>query len=51
MDTVDRINHKHGCHTVRPLAMGHDRGWEMRRGQLSGRYTTRLEEVLRVYAL
>lgn len=51
MEAVDGINRKHGHHTVRPLAMGHERGWEMRRGQLSGRYTTRLDEVLRVKAL
>ena len=50
MEAVDRINRKHGRHTIRPLAIGHDRGWEMRRGRLSGRYTTRLNEVLRVKA-
>lgn len=50
MDAVDRINRKHGRHTVRPLAMGYGRTWEMRRGRLSGRYTTRLDEVLRVKA-
>jgi DNA polymerase V len=50
MEAVDRINRRHGRHTVRPLAMGSDRAWEMRRGRLSGRYTTRLDEVLRVKA-
>lgn len=50
MEAVDRINRKHGRHTVRSLAMGHDRGWEMRRERLSGRYTTRLNEVLKVRA-
>jgi DNA polymerase V len=50
METVDRINRRHGRHTVRPLAIGDDRGWEMKRGRLSGRYTTRLDEVLRVKA-
>jgi DNA polymerase V len=50
MEAVDRINHKHGRHTVRPLAMGQERPWKMKRGCLSGRYTTRLEEVLRVKA-
>ena len=50
MEAIDKINMKHGSYTVRPLAMGYDRGWEMRRGRLSGRYTTRLDEVLRVRA-
>jgi len=50
MEAVDRINRKHGRYTVRTLAMGNDRGWEMRRGRLSGRYTTRLDEVLTVKA-
>ena len=50
METVDRINRKHGRHTVRPHAMGCERPWEMKRGRLSGRYTTRLDEVLRVKA-
>ncbi|MBC7932656.1 MAG: DUF4113 domain-containing protein, partial [Rubrivivax sp.] len=50
MEAVDRINRKHGRHTVRPLALGLDREWEMRRGRVSGRYTTRLNEVLRVKA-
>ncbi|HEY0100131.1 MAG TPA: DUF4113 domain-containing protein, partial [Pyrinomonadaceae bacterium] len=50
MEAVDRINRKHGRHTVRPLAMGNACAWEMRRTQLSGRYTTRLDEVLRVRA-
>ena len=49
-EAVDRINRKHGRHTVRPLAMGNDRTWEMRRGRVSGRYTTRLDEVFRVKA-
>ncbi|MGB7925120.1 MAG: Y-family DNA polymerase [Pyrinomonadaceae bacterium] len=50
MDAVDYINRKHGRHTVRPLAIGYDRGWEMKRGRLSGRDTTQLDEVLRVKA-
>jgi DNA polymerase V len=50
MEAVDRINRRHGSHTVRPLGAGIDRGWELRRGYLSGRYTTRLDEVLRVKA-
>jgi DNA polymerase V len=50
MEDVDRINRKHGRHTMRPLAMGNTSAWEMRRAQLSGRYTTRLDDVLRVRA-
>lgn len=50
MKAVDGINRKHGRHTVRTMAMGSDRSWEMRRGRLSGRYTTRLDEVLTVKA-
>jgi len=50
MEAIDGINRKYGRHMVRPLAMGYDRSWEMRRGRLSGRYTTRLEEVLKVRA-
>jgi DNA polymerase V len=50
MEAVDQINRKHGRHTVRPLAVGGERGWEMRRGNLSPRYTTQLGEILRVRA-
>lgn len=50
MEAMDRINRKHGRYTIRPLSMGNDHGWEMRRGKLSGRYTTRLDELLRVKA-
>ncbi len=50
MRTVDEINRRHGRYTVRPLSLGNDRGWEMRRQNLSPRYTTRLDEVLRVKA-
>jgi DNA polymerase V len=50
MRAVDGINRKHGRHTVRPLALSAERGWEMRRQHISPRYTTRLDEVLRVKA-
>ena len=50
MRAVDEINRRHGRHTVRPLAVSSERGWEMRRQHLSPRYTTRLDEVLRVRA-
>lgn len=50
MEAVDRINRKHGRYTVRPLAVSRERGWEIRRRYLSPRYTTRLDEVLKVKA-
>lgn len=50
MEAVDQINRRHGRHTVRPLAMGRRQRWEMKRGQLSDRYTPRLDEVLKVKA-
>ena len=50
MEAVDQLNRKHGRHTARPLAVGGERGWDMRRGKLSPRYTTQLGEVLRVHA-
>lgn len=50
MRAVDEINRRHGRYTVRPLAASSERGWEMRRQHLSPRYTTRLDEVLRVKA-
>jgi hypothetical protein len=42
MRAVDEINRRHGRHTVRPLAAGAGRGWDMRR--------QRLDEMLRVKA-
>jgi len=50
MRAVDEINRRHGRNTVRPLAVGAGRGWDMRRQRVSPRYTTRLDEVLRVRA-
>lgn len=50
MEAVDGLNRKHGRYCVRPLSMGLQQDWEIRRGHLSGRYTTRLEEVVRVKA-
>jgi DNA polymerase V len=50
MRAVDEINRRHGRHTVRPLAVGAGRGWDMRRQRISPRYTKRLDEVLRVKA-
>ena len=50
MEAVDRINRKYGRFTIRPLAVGFDHKWEMKQARLSSRYTTRLDEVLRVRA-
>lgn len=50
MRAVDQINRRHGSRTVRPLSVSTERAWEMRRDHLSPRYTTRLDEVLRVKA-
>ena len=50
MYAVDAINRRHGRHTVRPLSLSAERDWDMRRQRLSPRYTTRIDEVLRVKA-
>ncbi len=50
MQAVDEINRRHWRYAVRSLAADSVRGWDMRRQHLSPRYTTRLDEVLRVKA-
>jgi Domain of unknown function (DUF4113) len=50
MQAVDQINRRYGGHTVRPLAVSYQHGWEMGPEHLSPRYRTRLDEVLRVKA-
>lgn len=50
MEAVDQINRRYGSYTVRPLVVNYHHGWEMRRGNISPRYTTRLDEVLPVKA-
>jgi DNA polymerase V len=50
MQTVDQLNRRYGGHTVRPLAVSSQHGWEMRREHLSPRYMTRIDEVLKVNA-
>lgn len=50
MYAADAINRRHGRYTVRPLALGSGREWDMRRQNVSPRYTTRIDEVLRVKA-
>ena len=48
MAAVDEINRRHGRHTLRPLSMGHELKWQMKRQMLSPRYTTNWREVPRV---
>jgi DNA polymerase V len=50
MGGVDGINRRHGKRTVRPLAMGFERKWQMKRTRLSQRYTRRWDELLTVRA-
>jgi DNA polymerase V len=50
MYAVDGINCRHRRYTVRPLSLGVGRDWDMRRQKVSPRYTTRIDEVLRVKA-
>jgi DNA polymerase V len=48
MAAVDEINRRHGRHKLRPLWMGHELKWQMKRQMLSPRYTTNWREVPRV---
>ncbi len=48
MAAVDKINRRHGRHTLRPLSMGYEHKWQMKRELLSPRYTTNWREVPRV---
>jgi hypothetical protein len=50
MEAVDKINWKHGRHTVRPLSMGFEQMENMKAGNVSGRFTTQLSELARVKA-
>lgn len=47
MEAVDQLNKRYGPHTLRPLSMGLEQGWNMKREQVSCRYTTQLAEVLK----
>lgn len=48
MEAVDRLNTKLGRNKVRIAAQGFRQEWGMRRERLSGRFTTRWDEVLSV---
>lgn len=46
MQTIDRINRRHGRETVRWLGSGVRRPWRTRAEHLSPRYTTHWDEIL-----
>jgi DNA polymerase V len=48
MEAVDKLNWKHGRYTIRPLSMGFEQTGNMRQGNVSGRFTTRLDELAKV---
>ena len=50
MDTLDAINGRYGRGALRLAAEGVAKGWQMRRGNLSPRYTTEWGGVARVLA-
>ena len=50
MAVMDAINAQHGRGTLRVAATGFTRSWATRAQRLSPRYTTRLEDILRVLA-
>ena len=45
MSTLDRINHRMGSGTMQLLGEGVRKGWAMRRGNMSQRYTTEWDEL------
>jgi len=50
MATLDAINGRYGRGALRLAAEGVEKGWQMRRGNLSPRYTTEWDGVARVRA-
>lgn len=51
LQVIDSLNSIYGKDKVRYAAMGYDKKWAMRQEFLSGKYTTRMEEVIVVRAL
>ena len=49
MKSIDRINKSMGKETVFYAAQGVKQDWNMRRNNLSPRYTTNWEELVKVY--
>jgi DNA polymerase V len=50
LKVVDQLNSNYGKDTVRYAAMGFSKKWAMRQEFLSRKYTTRIEDVIIVYA-
>ncbi len=50
MEVVDTINHSYGGHKLKLGSQDLKRTWKMRQEQLSPRYTTRLDEVIKIKA-
>jgi DNA polymerase V len=48
METVDKINAALGKEIVRSAVQGFDRKYRLKAGRLSPRYTTRMEEILKI---
>jgi DNA polymerase V len=50
MRAMDGVNRRFGRGTVRPAVSGIERRWKAKADYLSPRYTTRVDELARVYA-
>ncbi len=48
MHAIDKINKKYGATTIRTAAEGINNPWQMKRGRLSKKYTTRWDELLNI---
>ena len=48
METVDRINNTIGQHKIKLATQDMNRTWKMRQERLSPRYTTKIEEIIKV---
>ncbi len=50
MAALDAVNARYGRGALRPLATGMARPWGTRRGRMSPRYTTRVDELMEAEA-
>lgn len=50
LKAIDKLNSQYGKDTVRYAAMGFEKKWIMRQQFLSKRYTTRIDDIIRVRA-
>ena len=48
MNTMDRINERYGCSTIRLASEGIKKIWRMKRENVSPSYTTRFEDLVKV---